>query len=62
MFERPVVGSFGIFGKDAGRQLAAAQVVLQAITTHPFARARLVGAVAEFPIAVFLAFHNEFSW
>ena len=58
MVEGPVVGSFGVIGKTAARQLPALQMVAQAITADSFSRTRIVAAVAVGQVPVFLALHG----
>jgi hypothetical protein len=57
MLERPVIGSFGSGIKTAGRQLAAFQMIADAIAADALAGARLVTAVAGSQIFFFLALH-----
>ena len=54
----PVVGFFNILGKIAGGQLVLAPVVRDALTADPFARARVVGAIATLLVGLDTAFHR----
>jgi len=46
MFERAVVGAFGIIGKNAGGQFSHVEMIADTVATDAFARARFIAAVA----------------
>ena len=58
---RPVISSFDILGKITGGQLVLTPVVSHALTTDPFAGARVVGTIATLLVDLDLAFHLSHS-
>jgi hypothetical protein len=58
MFEGSVPGFFGLVGKAASGKLAAFEVVADALTANPLARAGFVAAIAGFEIFFFLTLHR----
>jgi hypothetical protein len=57
-FKGSVISSLHISGKAAGRQLAAFQVVGQALAAQPLFGASAIGAIAFFKILGLLALHE----
>jgi hypothetical protein len=57
VFERPVVGTFGILRKAAGGKFLLFQVIIQTIAADPFAGAWLIGTVARLKVANLIALH-----
>jgi hypothetical protein len=60
MLKGPVISFFGITRETAARQLAAFQMILQALTAGPFSGTRIIAAVARLKILFFLALHRPF--
>jgi hypothetical protein len=58
MFEGAIVSSFSIPWKTTARQLAAFQVILQALATDAFSGTRIVTAVAFLKVLLFLTLHQ----
>jgi len=59
VFEGTVVGPLRFTGKDAPRQLAAPEVILDAITAYPLAGAGIVRACAQAQALFLFAFHGN---
>jgi len=59
MFKRPVVGSFGVFRKTAGRQRPAVQMIGDTVAANSFSTARFIRAVAFIQIFFFFAFQSH---
>jgi len=59
-FDGTVVCLFDIVRKITGGQLILTSVVSYTLATDPFARARVVGAIAAFFINLDLAFHKSY--
>jgi hypothetical protein len=58
MFERAVVGFFGVLRETAPGEFPALEMVLEALAADPFAMASRVGAVAAFEVRGLFAFHG----
>ena len=58
MLKRPVVGPLRIIGKATAGELAALQMVAEALAADPFAGTRVVAAVTGCHIASLVAFHD----
>ena len=59
-FDGTIVCLFDIVGKITGGQLVLTSMVSHTLATDPFARARVVGAIAAFLIDLNLAFHKSY--
>lgn len=57
MIERAVIGLFGFFGKTAAGELAAFQVITDAVTAHPLPGAGIISALAGFQVFFLFALH-----
>jgi len=62
VIERAIVGSFGVIGESATRELATFQVIADAFAADSLAGARFVTAVACIQVLVLLALHTEPSF
>ena len=56
--EAAVVGALDLLRETAGRKLAHAEMIGEALAAHPLSRTSAVAAVAPFQIALLLAFHG----
>ena len=59
MLERSVPGLFSIRRKTATGKLPAFEVIADAFTTNPFARAGLIAAIAGCEVFFFLTLHGR---
>jgi hypothetical protein len=58
MLERAVEGPLGVFGKAAGRELPALQVILQTFAAHALFGAWFIAAIAALQVLVLFTFHG----
>lgn len=58
MLEGPIISSFSITGETTARQLAAFQMILQALTADTLSGTRIIAAVALLKILFFFALHR----
>ena len=58
MVEGPIISSFGITGETTAWQLAAFQVILQALTADTLSGTRIIAAVALLKILFLFALHR----
>jgi len=59
MLEGTVVGPLGVFGKTAGGELPALQMILQALAANPLPGAGFIAAIAALQVLVLFAFHGR---